>query len=246
MINKIDRLILELHLSPSEAAQRLAAIVHHANMIWSAFDSEAFLSEADAVLAYEQQRQAEEEAGGGDSDCGATAGRPGEQEQEEEDAFRPSAGNVAFGSAADGWAFTVPDFAAQYAEKLGAKPAALAQAMWGDYAFLPKEKRVVKLKRQGGSGGGGQKTMFEQFALEPLWKAYGACGAAGGAEAAALLAPIVKGRGLAARVPAKALEAPDPRQALRAVLRAWLPLSEAVLSMAVAHLPSPPEAAPAR
>jgi ribosome assembly protein 1 len=42
------------------------------------------------------------------------------------------------------------------------------------------------------------------------------------------------------------MDAPDPRQALRAVLKSWLPLSEAVLSMASLHLPSPPEAAPAR
>jgi len=249
MINKIDRLILELRLSPSEAAQRLTAIVHHANMIWSTFDSEAFLSEADAVLAYEQQRQAEDEESGGGGRGGreaAEADAIARLEEEEEDAFRPSAGNVAFGSAADGWAFTLPAFAEQYAEKLGAKPAALARALWGDYAFSPKEKRVVRLKRGAARDGSGQRTMFEQFALEPLWKAYSACDAGGSAEAAAVLAPIVKGRGLAARMPTRALEVTDPRQALRAVLRAWLPLSEAVLGMAVHHLPSPAEAAPFR
>jgi translation elongation factor EF-G len=250
MINKLDRLILELRLSPSEAAARLSAIVHHANMIWSAFDSEAFLSEADAVLAYESQRAAEVEggsSGAGGDDAGDDEAAAAEQE--ERDAFRPSEGNVAFGSAADGWAFTVPDFAAQYAEKLGARPDALRAALWGDYGFLPKERRVVRLKRgtaARGGAGGGPRSMFEQFALEPLWRAYGAVDAGGGPGAAALLAPIVKGRGLGARVPAKVLEGPDARAALRAVLRAWLPLSEAVLGMAVSHLPSPPDAAPAR
>lgn len=62
----------------------------------------------------------------------------------------------------------------------------------------------------------------------------------------AVLGPIVGGRGLSHAVPAKALESPDPRTALKAVLRAWLPLSEAVLGMAVTHLPSPAVAAPAR
>jgi ribosome assembly protein 1 len=48
-------------------------------------------------------------------------------------------------------------------------------------------------------------------------------------------------------VPAKLLETgADPRGALRAVLRAWLPLSEAVLGMTVEHLPSPAAAAPLR
>jgi ribosome assembly protein 1 len=47
-------------------------------------------------------------------------------------------------------------------------------------------------------------------------------------------------------VPAKLLEGGDPRAALKAVLRAWLPLSEAVLGMTVSHLPSPAAAAPLR
>jgi len=39
---------------------------------------------------------------------------------------------------------------------------------------------------------------------------------------------------------------PDSRTVLRSVLKAWLPLSEAVLSMAVEHLPDPASAAPGR
>jgi ribosome assembly protein 1 len=63
----------------------------------------------------------------------------------------------------------------------------------------------------------------------------------------AVLGPIVSSRGLAHAVPAKLLEPPsEPRAAVKAVLKAWLPLSEAVLGMAVAHLPSPTAAAPVR
>lgn len=69
MVNKLDRLITELRLSPAEAASRLNAIVAHANMIWSAFDSEHFMREADAVLAAEQQQQQQREGGGGDADA---------------------------------------------------------------------------------------------------------------------------------------------------------------------------------
>lgn len=39
---------------------------------------------------------------------------------------------------------------------------------------------------------------------------------------------------------------PDSRTVLRSVLKAWLPLSEAILSMAVEHLPNPASAAPGR
>lgn len=45
--------------------------------------------------------------------------------------------------------------------------------------------------------------------------------------------------GLHLDVGAKVLGHPDPRVALRAVLHAWLPLPEAVLGMAVEHLPDP-------
>ena len=37
------------------------------------------------------------------------------------DTFRPSRGNVAFGSAHDGWAFRLDQFAAMYADKLGCR-----------------------------------------------------------------------------------------------------------------------------
>lgn len=50
-----------------------------------------------------------------------------EADQDEEDVFQPSKGNVAFGSASDGWAFRLDQFADMYSAKLGAKPAALVQ-----------------------------------------------------------------------------------------------------------------------
>ncbi len=53
VINKMDRLILELGLSPQEAYTRLKGIITHVNMIVSAFQSEQHISEADAVLAHQ-------------------------------------------------------------------------------------------------------------------------------------------------------------------------------------------------
>jgi ribosome assembly protein 1 len=50
VINKIDRLVLEVGMSPSEASDRLRAIVARVNMIVSAFASEQFISNADGVL----------------------------------------------------------------------------------------------------------------------------------------------------------------------------------------------------
>ena len=43
------------------------------------------------------------------------------------------------------------------------------QALWGDYAYQPKTKRIMRIK-----GKTDAKPLFVQLALEPLWKAYAA------------------------------------------------------------------------
>lgn len=123
-------------------------------------------------------------------------------------------------------------------------PCRLPQALWGDWCFLPKEKRVVRGSKARAGGRSAPRSMFEQFALEPIWRAYSVCE---GEDVQSVLGPIVSSRGLTHLVPAKLLEpSADPRAAVKAVLKAWLPLSEAVLGMAVTHLPSPQAAAPMR
>ena len=47
-----------MKLTPAEAYERLKGILSHVNMIVSAFSSEKFISDADAVLAYEDARSA--------------------------------------------------------------------------------------------------------------------------------------------------------------------------------------------
>jgi ribosome assembly protein 1 len=69
-----------------------------------------------------------------------------EEEEEEEQAFSPEKGNVAFTSAYDGWGFRTSDFAAMCAAKLGCKAGVLDRALWGDYAFNPRTKRIIRIK----------------------------------------------------------------------------------------------------
>ena len=78
-------------------------------------------------------------------DSGA-ADEPVDEDDGEEPVFAPEKGNVAFASAADGWAFHVGQFAALYAAKMGANPRALARAMWGDFAYQAKTKRIVRIR----------------------------------------------------------------------------------------------------
>ncbi|KAJ0081651.1 hypothetical protein Patl1_10777 [Pistacia atlantica] len=156
VLNKIDRLICELSLSPMEAYNRLLRIVHEVNGIMSAYKSEKYLSDVDSILAGPSEKL-------GDENLEFI-------EDDEEDTFQPQKGNVAFVCALDGWGFTISEFAEFYATKLGASAAALQKAFWGPRYFNPKTKMIVGKK---GIGTGSKaRPMFVQFVLEPLWQVY--------------------------------------------------------------------------
>ncbi|CDY10337.1 BnaC05g29420D [Brassica napus] len=179
VLNKIDRLICELRLSPMEAYTRLIRIVHEVNGIVSAYKSEKYLSDVDSILA---------------SPSGEITDESLELlEDDEEVTFQPQKGNVVFVCALDGWGFGVSEFANFYASKLGAKADTLQKSLWGPRYYIPKTKMIVGKKSL--SAGSKTKPMFVQFVLDPLWQVYEA--------------------------------ALDP-----GVMSRWLPLSDAVLSMA--------------
>ena len=146
-----------------EAYVRLKTIVSDVNMIMSAFESEQYLSEANAVLAHEEAKESLDVA----AELEAEGRSEGNWGQSEDDVFSPVKGNVVFGSAVDGWGFRIQTFAEMYAEKLGARASALNKALWGDFCFQPKSKAVVKIKP--GNVGKSCKPMFVQFILEPLY-----------------------------------------------------------------------------
>ncbi|KAE9604556.1 putative protein-synthesizing GTPase [Lupinus albus] len=221
VLNKIDRLITELKLTPSEAYTRLSRIVHEVNNIVSAYKSEKYLSDVDSIVA--------------------AAGASGNEDEEfveddnddEEDTFQPQKGNVAFVCALDGWGFRVHEFAEFYASKLGASVNALQKALWGPRYFNPKTKMIVGKKGIAGVGGGKvAKPMFVQFVLEPLWQVY-----QGALEGKGLVEKVVKAFNLS--IPARELQNKDPKVVLQAIMSRWLPLSDAVLSMVVKCMPDP-------
>ncbi|PQQ15328.1 elongation factor-like GTPase 1 [Prunus yedoensis var. nudiflora] len=159
VLNKIDRLISELKLSPMEAYTRLVRIVHEVNGIVSAYKSEKYLSDVDAILS------------GPSGDVGSDQNLAFlDVEDDEEDTFQPQKGNVAFVCALDGWGFCIREFAEFYASKLGASTAALQKALWGPRYYNPKTKMIVGKK--GVAGLSKARPMFVQFVLEPLWQVY--------------------------------------------------------------------------
>ncbi|KAG4927594.1 hypothetical protein JHK85_054080 [Glycine max] len=126
VLNKLDRLITELKLTPSEAYTRLLRIVHEVNGIVSAYKSEKYLTDVDSLLA-----------GTGN---GTTTGETLEDYDDNEDVFQPQKGNVIFACALDGWGFGIREFAEIYASKLGASVNALLRAL-GDRGIITLRRR---------------------------------------------------------------------------------------------------------
>ncbi|KAK7345919.1 hypothetical protein VNO77_16535 [Canavalia gladiata] len=145
VLNKMDRLITELELSPSEAYTRLSRIVDEVNGIVSAFRSEKYLSNVDSLFPVE------------------------EDYDDNEDVFQPQKGNVVFACALDGWGFGIREFAEICAFMHGASVKTLQRTLWGPWYFKPKTKMIVGKK---GIGATKYKPMFVEFVLEPLWKMY--------------------------------------------------------------------------
>jgi ribosome assembly protein 1 len=146
VLNKIDRLILELRMTPEEAFTRLTQVLEQVNAILGTH-------EAQEILEEEVDQDADENIKG----------------EDDEYYFSPEKGNVIFASAIDGWAFRTNQFARLYATKLNVKEANLGRFLWGKYYLDPKSKRIIGPKLLKGRT---LKPLFVQFVLENIWKVY--------------------------------------------------------------------------
>lgn len=177
VINKIDRLVTELKMSPSEAYSHMSKLLEQVNAVIGSFYQGERMEEdlqwrermeerANAAAEKDRtkkQTQDDESTQGG-------ADTADYVERDDEDLyFAPEKNNVIFCSAVDGWAFTVRQFAAIYEKKLGIKRAILEKVLWGDYYLDPKTKRVLGQKHLKGRA---LKPMFVQLVLDSIWAAY--------------------------------------------------------------------------
>lgn len=231
VLNKVDRLITELKMSPAEAYSRLQGILMEVNNIIDTFRSEKYLSDVDSILAGTTHVVELDGSMGMENGTNEHSNQSAGLEEDEEDAFSPERGNVVFACALDGWGFRIDHFASLYAAKLGASQNALRKALWGDYYYMPRTKKIVGKKASGGKA----KPMFVQFILEPLWQVYDA--GLQGSSGQEMLSKIIKSMNLT--VPARDLQHKDAKVVLQAVMSRWLPLAETIFSMVVDSLPDP-------
>ncbi|GKT46827.1 ribosome assembly protein 3 [Colletotrichum spaethianum] len=239
VINKIDRLVTELKMSPAEAYTHLSKILEQVNaVLGSFFQGERMEEDLNWRERMEERVQAAaaREAG---TDSTTDSGELQFQERDDEDLyFAPEKNNVIFSSAIDGWACTVRQFASLYEKKLGIKRGTMEKVLWGSYYLDPKTKKILGQKHLKGRN---LKPMFVQLVLEPIWTVYQATvGGDQGRGDPALLEKITKSLGLT--IPPHIMRSRDPRLLLTTVFSSWLPLSTAMLVSVIESLPSPPAA----
>ncbi|KAL3662136.1 hypothetical protein V7S43_012937 [Phytophthora oleae] len=237
VINKMDRLIFELQFSPMEAYQRLNRILEQANAVLSS------MIRMDVLEKYDQESSSGDEKV---EDTEVSVDKieftlddeaiSNETEQRENEMlFSPSNGNVIFASATDGWAFGIGHFASLYAKKLELPVRVLRQALWGEYYYNGKTKKIVSKPPTSNS-----QTMFCSFILDLVWTTYTTMSKPVQSDSDFdALRKLTRQLRVAKLVTDRDLKQTDRKNATQAVMRKWLPLSTTVLKMVTRVLPSP-------
>ncbi|KAF8473989.1 ribosome biogenesis protein Ria1 [Kalaharituber pfeilii] len=232
VINKLDRLITELRLTPSEAYIHISKLLEQVNAVMGGFFAGERMEE-DLKRRERAEKQSTRKAQDANTDIGPDAEGVMFEEKDDEDIyFAPEKGNVIFSSAIDGWAFTVKQFASIYERKLGFKNSILEKVLWGDFYLDPKTKRVLGQKHLKGRT---LKPMFVQLVLDSIWAVYESTVIKRDQEK---IEKIVKSLNL--KVLPREMKSKDTRALLMTIFSQWLPLSTAVLVSVIEQLPSPP------
>lgn len=179
VVNKMDRLITELKMSPAEAFSHLSRLLEQVNaVIGSFYQGERMEDDLQWRERMEDRlnnpsRDSDRKKPSADDESASIITEATEfEERDDEDLyFAPEKNNVIFCSAVDGWAFTIRQFAAIYEKKLGIKRTVLEKVLWGDYYLDPKTKRVLGVKHLKGRA---LRPMFVQLVLDSIWAAYAA------------------------------------------------------------------------
>ncbi|XP_035410455.1 elongation factor-like GTPase 1 isoform X2 [Cygnus atratus] len=223
VINKIDRLIVELKFTPQEAYLHLKNILEQINAVTGTLFTSKVLEER---AEKETEGENISDTALGDQIYDWSAGL--EDTDDSHLYFSPDHGNVVFASAIDGWGFGIEHFAKLYSQKIGIKPAVLLKTLWGDYYLNTKAKKIMK-----GDQSKGKKPLFVQLVLDNIWSLYEAVMKRDKEK----IEKIITSLGL--KIGARESRHADPKVHLNAICSQWLPISDAVLSMVCNKLPSP-------
>eukprot|EP00127_Corallochytrium_limacisporum_P004921 Clim_evm65s191 gene=Clim_evmTU65s191 len=231
VINKVDRLITELQLTPEQAYQHLQRVIEQANAIVAHLHTADLMAKA-AGAGFDKIQSEDvtaDEDDANDEGVGISLEQWAIDDVDDEHLyFSPEKDNVIFASAFQGWAFRVSDFAKLYAAKLKAKEKVLQATLWGDYYISPAQKKILP-----GAGSKGKKPLFVQIVLENLWKFF----------------EVIQSRdqdkiekvagALQLNMNTRDARNKDIEIQLPVLMSQWLPLAQSVLTAVVDLLPAP-------
>ncbi|XP_075966032.1 elongation factor-like GTPase 1 isoform X3 [Anarhichas minor] len=229
VINKIDRLIVELKLTSQEAYTHLQKILEQVNAVTGTLFTSKVLEERAEQEEQKEEGENDSETLSGDQVYDWSAGL--EEADDSQLYFSPDQGNVVFASAIDGWGFSIQQFAHIYSQRMGIKAEVLLKTLWGDFYLNAKAKKIMK-----GAQAKGKKQLFVQLVLDNIWSLYDAVVTRRDEEK---VEKVLTSLGV--KVLARDLRHSDPKVLLSAICSQWLPVSQAVLLMVCEKLPSPLE-----
>ncbi|KAH7100377.1 P-loop containing nucleoside triphosphate hydrolase protein, partial [Auriculariales sp. MPI-PUGE-AT-0066] len=232
VINKFDRLITELKLTPTEGYQHLLKLIEEVNAVMGSFFAAERLEDDLRWREEREKRLAARKEAASDTVAEGDADADDFTEKDDEDIyFAPNRGNVIFASAIDGWGFRVGKFAQLHAQKLGVKEAILRRVLWGDFYLDPKTKRVVDHKQLKGRN---LKPLFVQFVLDNIWAVYENVVINPNPEK---IEKIVSALNL--KIPPRDLSSKDSRHVLSQIFGQWLSLSTCTVQAVIDIVPPP-------
>lgn len=229
VLNKIDRLFVELDMSPMDVQKQLTIIIEQINAILSSFISE------DLIKASESQEnpiKEDQKAQSGDFKNGISLDDDFLDKIEDKTYFAPEKGNVIFCSAVHGWAFTISDFSKIFAQKLKCNEKMLQKFLWGEFYLNPKNKKVYAQAQNDK-----HKPMFVEFILQNIFNIYDKV-RSGEVQKVEAIA-----KGLNVELPQKYKEilAKDPLNMVIFLMNKWLPIDRNILKTVIALIPNPRE-----
>ncbi len=142
----------------------------------------------------------------------------------------PTEGNIAFGAALFGWAFTLDRFARVYANKFNQDPKTLVKKFWDDNYYDPSAKQWIT--HDIGADGKKLQRGFVEFIMDPIIKLMKHC-----------LSNNIKAiekitNALGIKLSPQELEL-QGKSLVKAVFMKWLSAGETLMEMIVKKLPSP-------
>ncbi|CAH2232196.1 jg12355 [Pararge aegeria aegeria] len=229
VLNKIDRLIVEMKMTALDAYVHITQVMEQVNAVMGELFASEVLENEETLIDKQPEKPRPKEDNNFYDWTSAL-----EDADDSQLYFSPEQGNVVFASAIDGWGFTVHTFAKLFSDKLGVKEDLLKKVLWGDFYLNSKTKRFMK-----GAQEKAKKPLFVQVIFDNLWNIYETIILRNDKDKV----PVICEK-LGIKLTTRDLRHTDSRIQLQSLMMQWLPLSNTVLDMVCTKLPSPKEILP--